>query len=68
MQKKTIEAFGDLRDDEELGPTDWTTVRRYINSLNDADGEQLHPYSLSENNKYSRQYEFERYSSPLFKW
>ncbi|KAG6396813.1 hypothetical protein SASPL_142970 [Salvia splendens] len=40
MLKKALEAFGDLRDDEELGPADWTTVRRYIKSLNDADGVQ----------------------------
>ncbi|XP_042024308.1 sodium/hydrogen exchanger 7-like isoform X2 [Salvia splendens] len=50
MLKKALESFGDLRDDEELGPADWTTVRRYIKSLNDADGEQIHPHSLSENN------------------
>ncbi|XP_047969241.1 LOW QUALITY PROTEIN: sodium/hydrogen exchanger 8-like [Salvia hispanica] len=50
MLKKALEAFGDLRDDEELGPADWTTVRRYIKSLNDADGEQIHPHSVSENN------------------
>ncbi|XP_042023287.1 sodium/hydrogen exchanger 8-like isoform X2 [Salvia splendens] len=49
MLKKALEAFGDLGDDEELGPADWPTVKRYITSLNDADGEQIHPHSLSEN-------------------
>ncbi|KAM7269962.1 hypothetical protein ACFE04_029176 [Oxalis oulophora] len=35
MLNKAIEAFSDLGDDEELGPTDWPTVKRYISSLND---------------------------------
>ena len=26
MLKKAMEAFGDLRDDEELGPADWTML------------------------------------------
>ncbi|KAH6790352.1 sodium proton exchanger [Perilla frutescens var. frutescens] len=50
MLKKALEAFGDLGDDEELGPADWPTVKRYITSLNDVDGEQIHPHSPSENN------------------
>lgn len=49
MLKKALEAFGDLGDDEELGPADWPTVKRYITSLNDVDGEQMHPHSSSEN-------------------
>ncbi|XP_057777702.1 sodium/hydrogen exchanger 8 isoform X3 [Salvia miltiorrhiza] len=49
MLKKALDAFGDLGDDEELGPADWHTVKRYITSLNDVDGEQIHPHSLSEN-------------------
>ncbi|XVE91879.1 hypothetical protein REPUB_Repub01dG0049300 [Reevesia pubescens] len=31
---KALEAFEDLGDDEELGPADWPTVKRYIASLN----------------------------------
>lgn len=49
MLKKALEAFGDLGDDEELGPADWPTVKRYITSLNDVDGEQIHPHSPFEN-------------------
>ncbi|KAL7149630.1 hypothetical protein ABFS83_05G054200 [Erythranthe nasuta] len=49
MLKKALEAFGDLGDDEELGPADWPTVKRYITSLNDVDGETTHPHSSSEN-------------------
>ncbi|KAL6543894.1 Son of sevenless 1 [Orobanche gracilis] len=49
MLNKALEAFGNLGEDEELGPADWTTVKRYIKSLNDVDGEQIHPHSTSEN-------------------
>ncbi|CAN4113887.1 unnamed protein product [Withania somnifera] len=35
MLNRALEAFGDLGDDEELGPADWPTVKRYITSLND---------------------------------
>lgn len=49
MLKKALEAFGDLGDDEELGPADWPTVKRYITSLDDVDGEHIHPHSSSEN-------------------
>ncbi|KAL0446673.1 UNVERIFIED_CONTAM: Sodium/hydrogen exchanger 7 [Sesamum latifolium] len=49
MLNKALEAFGDLGDDEELGPADWPTVKRYIKSLNDVDSEQVHPHSSSEN-------------------
>ncbi|KAL2557784.1 Sodium/hydrogen exchanger 7 [Forsythia ovata] len=48
MLNKALEAFGDLGDDEELGPADWPTVKRYIASLNDLEGEQVHPHSFSE--------------------
>ncbi|XP_022891851.1 sodium/hydrogen exchanger 7-like [Olea europaea var. sylvestris] len=48
MLNKALEAFGDLGDDEELGPADWPTVKRYIACLHDLDGEQVHPHS-SEN-------------------
>lgn len=49
MLNKALEAFGDLGDDEELGPADWPTVKRYITCLNDLEGERVHPHSSSEN-------------------
>lgn len=48
MLNKALEAFGDLGDDEELGPADWPTVKRYIASLNDVDTERVHPHTASE--------------------
>ncbi|CAK9163721.1 unnamed protein product, partial [Ilex paraguariensis] len=48
MLNKALEAFGDLGDDEELGPADWPTVKRYITSLNDVEGECVHPHAVSE--------------------
>jgi hypothetical protein len=30
MLNKALEAFGDLREDEELGPADWVIVKKYI--------------------------------------
>ncbi|GAB2226023.1 hypothetical protein Droror1_Dr00021806 [Drosera rotundifolia] len=59
MLNKALEAFGDLGEDEELGPADWPTVKRYIKSLPNFDGEpdsddgsqsrtSLHPLSLSD--------------------
>ncbi|KAM1541001.1 hypothetical protein PS1_010978 [Malus domestica] len=48
MLNKALEAFGDLGDDEELGPADWLTVKRYIASLNDIDTEPVHPHKASE--------------------
>lgn len=49
MLSKALDAFDDLVDDEELGPADWPTVKRYITSLNDVDGERIHPHSSSAN-------------------
>ncbi|MCD7454418.1 Son of sevenless 1 [Datura stramonium] len=49
MLNKALEAFGDLGDDEELGPADWPTVKRYITSLNDVGVERMHPHTSSEN-------------------
>ncbi|XP_043695377.1 sodium/hydrogen exchanger 8 isoform X2 [Telopea speciosissima] len=43
MMSKAREAFGDLRDDEELGPADWDTVKRYIACLRDLEGEHMQP-------------------------
>ncbi|KAF8037895.1 hypothetical protein BT93_B0666 [Corymbia citriodora subsp. variegata] len=48
MLDKALEAFGDLGDDEELGPADWPTVKRYIASLSNLEGEQVHPHTASE--------------------
>ncbi|KAJ6890822.1 sodium/hydrogen exchanger 8-like isoform X2 [Populus alba x Populus x berolinensis] len=48
MLKKALEAFGDLGDDEELGPVDWPTVKTYIASLNNLEGSFEHPHSASE--------------------
>lgn len=47
MMNKALEAFGDLGDDEELGPADWPTVKKYIASLTDVEGEQIHPHTQS---------------------
>lgn len=49
MMSKALEAFGDLGDDEELGPADWPTVKRYISSLNDVEGERVHPHTQLQN-------------------
>lgn len=48
MLNKALEAFGDLRDDEELGPADWPTVQRYITCLSNLDEGQVHPHSVIE--------------------
>jgi hypothetical protein len=48
MMNKALEAFGDLRDDEELGPADWPTVKRYITSLSNLEEERSHPHDVPE--------------------
>nr|BAK23260.1 Na+/H+ antiporter [Puccinellia tenuiflora] len=48
MQNKAREAFGDLRDDEELGPADWVTVKKYITCLNNLEDEQAHPHDAPD--------------------
>ncbi|XP_024462833.1 sodium/hydrogen exchanger 7 isoform X2 [Populus trichocarpa] len=48
MLNKALEAFGDLGEDEELGPVDWPTVKRYITSLNNLEGSCEHPHGASE--------------------
>ncbi|XP_037463166.1 sodium/hydrogen exchanger 7-like isoform X4 [Triticum dicoccoides] len=40
----TLEAFGDLKDDEELGPADWVTVKKYITGLSNLEDEHAHPH------------------------
>ncbi|WCJ33702.1 Sodium/hydrogen exchanger 7 [Euphorbia peplus] len=47
MLNKALAAFGDLGDDEELGPADWPTVKRYITSLKNLEG-RLHDHSAAE--------------------
>ncbi|GLU10794.1 hypothetical protein SLE2022_275760 [Rubroshorea leprosula] len=49
MLDKAFEAFENLVDDEELGPADWPTVKKYIASLNNLEGDPVHPHSASEN-------------------
>ncbi|GKU97561.1 hypothetical protein SLEP1_g10697 [Rubroshorea leprosula] len=46
---KELEAFEDLGDDEELGPADWSTVKRNIANLNTLEEGNLDPHSASEN-------------------
>nr|XP_043623199.1 sodium/hydrogen exchanger 8-like [Erigeron canadensis]XP_043623200.1 sodium/hydrogen exchanger 8-like [Erigeron canadensis]XP_043623201.1 sodium/hydrogen exchanger 8-like [Erigeron canadensis] len=48
MMSKALEAFSDLVDDEELGPADWPTVKKYITCLHDAEGERIHPHTTSD--------------------
>lgn len=54
MLNKALEAFGDLGDDEELGPADWPTVQRYLACLNNLDEEQVHPHVVSESEHHLR--------------
>ena len=46
MYSKALEAFGELGEDEELGPADWTTVHKYVSCLADLseDGRPVHPH------------------------
>ncbi|XP_050231838.1 sodium/hydrogen exchanger 7-like isoform X2 [Mercurialis annua] len=48
MLKKALTAFGELGDDEELGPADWHTVKKYIPSLNNLEGEHERPAEFEE--------------------
>nr|QBF58650.1 plasmalemma Na+/H+ antiporter [Lycium ruthenicum] len=48
MLNKALEAFGDLGDDEELGPADWPTVKKYITCLDDVGGEPVHPHTADD--------------------
>uniref|UniRef100_A0A1D1ZC97 Sodium/hydrogen exchanger 7 n=2 Tax=Anthurium amnicola TaxID=1678845 RepID=A0A1D1ZC97_9ARAE len=52
MLNKALEAFGDLGDDEELGPADWPTVKKYITCLNDLDEGPEHPFSVLESESH----------------
>ncbi|KAG0575636.1 hypothetical protein KC19_5G019200 [Ceratodon purpureus] len=46
MYSKALEAFGELGEDEELGPADWNTIRRYVSCLSNLpdDGKPTHPH------------------------
>jgi hypothetical protein len=49
MYSKALEAFEELGEDEELGPADWTTIRRYVSCLSNLpeDGKPTHPHGPS---------------------
>ncbi|KAI3954801.1 hypothetical protein MKW98_002907 [Papaver atlanticum] len=50
MMNKALEAFGGLEDDEELGPAEWHTVRKYLSCLNNnLEEDHMHPHSVSKN-------------------
>lgn len=44
---KALQIYGNFGDDEELGPVDWLTVKKYIATLSDVEGEQAHPHTQS---------------------
>ncbi|XP_050231835.1 sodium/hydrogen exchanger 8-like [Mercurialis annua] len=48
MLNKALAAFGEAGDDEELGPADWHTVKRYISSLNNLEGKCERPAEPEE--------------------
>lgn len=47
MLNKSLDAFGVLGDDEELGPADWPTVQRYITCLSNLEAYE-HPHVVHE--------------------
>ncbi|XP_026389894.1 sodium/hydrogen exchanger 8-like isoform X2 [Papaver somniferum] len=47
MMNKAHEAFSDLGDDEELGPAEWSTVKKHLACLNNLEEDQVHPHSVS---------------------
>lgn len=50
MLNKALEAFGDLRDDEELGPIDWGTVKKNITFLDNLGDDHVHPHADEDDN------------------
>nr|AVG70998.1 SOS1 protein [Fagopyrum tataricum] len=48
MLNKALEAYGDLGEDEELGPADWPTVKSYIKSLDNVEGERMQLHDVTE--------------------
>lgn len=50
MNKKALEAFQELGEDEELGPADWPSVLNYITCLTTLEGgDRTHPHAISIN-------------------
>ncbi|GLJ39011.1 hypothetical protein SUGI_0795200 [Cryptomeria japonica] len=50
MNNKALEAYGELGEDEELGPVDWPSVVKHISCLNALEeGEQPHPHDIPPN-------------------
>lgn len=45
MRSKALEAFGELGEDEELGPADWNTIRKYVTCLPDEEERPAHPHA-----------------------
>lgn len=45
MHNKALEAFEELGEDEELGPADWSTIRKFVTCLPDEDESPLHPHA-----------------------
>lgn len=48
MNNKALESFGDLGEDEELGPVEWQTVTRYISCLKATDERPAHPHETHD--------------------
>ncbi|CAN6317341.1 unnamed protein product [Urochloa humidicola] len=53
MLKKALEAFGDLRGDEELGPVGWVTVKKNITLLNNLGDDHVHPHADEDYHMYA---------------
>ncbi|KAJ3672840.1 hypothetical protein LUZ60_006214 [Juncus effusus] len=50
MLKRALDRFGELGDDQELGPAEWPTVKKYITCLNNLEGEEAsHPHEGIDN-------------------
>lgn len=56
MYDKALESFGELGEDEDLGPADWTTVSKYINCFGPLshDGIRTHPHEASATEEQAR--------------
>lgn len=44
MYCKALAAFGELGEDEELGPADWNTIRKYVSCLSYEENKPTHPH------------------------
>jgi hypothetical protein len=45
MRSKALEAFEELGEDEELGPADWSTIRKFVTCLPEEDERPEHPHA-----------------------